>query len=327
MPDGFTIGPLKIYFYGIIVMFGVLAAVWVAIKEAERRGLDSEYIWDMVPWLLIFGIVGARLWHVLTPSQSMGVGPQYYFTHPLEILNTRNGGLGIPGAIIAGLLTLLVYTKRKGLNFFTWADIIIPGVALAQAIGRWGNFFNQELYGPPTNLPWGITIDLAHRLRGYESFTKFHPLFLYESIWNIFNFFLLMAIGRAKEDKLVPGDLLYIYMIVYPVGRFGLEFLRLDASYVGSVNINQIVMACVAVFGTWMLIYNHLRARKMASAEGPVEAEPSDEEKIEPPSAQYIISEIESLPENSWERFFLITNTVRDYQPFRYSAHSELLDR
>lgn len=279
MPDGFTIGPLKIYFYGIIIMVGVLVAVWIAVVEAKRRELDSEIVWDMVPWLLILGIVGARLWHVFTPSQSMGVGPEYYFSHPLEILNTRNGGLGIPGAIIGGIAALFIYTKRKGLKFLTWADIIIPGVALAQAIGRWGNFFNQELYGPPTNLPWGITIDLAHRLPGYESFSTFHPMFLYESIWNLFNFFLLLTIGRTKEEKLLPGDLLYIYMIVYAIGRFGLEFLRLDASYVGSININQMVMAGVAVLGAALLVFNHLRAKRAAAA--PVES--SEEEKTELP--------------------------------------------
>jgi phosphatidylglycerol:prolipoprotein diacylglycerol transferase len=277
MPDGFTIGPLKIYFYGIIIMVGVLVAVWIAVVEAKRRELDSEIVWDMVPWLLILGIVGARLWHVFTPSQSMGVGPEYYFSHPLEILNTRNGGLGIPGAIIGGIVALFIYTKRKGLKFLTWADIIIPGVALAQAIGRWGNFFNQELYGPPTNLPWGITIDLAHRLPGYESFSTFHPMFLYESIWNLFNFFLLLTIGRTKEEKLLPGDLLFIYMIVYAIGRFGLEFLRLDASFVGSININQMVMAVVAVLGAALLVFNHLRAKRAAA--DPVES--SEEEKTE----------------------------------------------
>ncbi|NPV40898.1 MAG: prolipoprotein diacylglyceryl transferase [Anaerolineae bacterium] len=279
MPDGFTIGPLKIYFYGIIIMVGVLVAVWIAVVEAKRRELDSEIVWDMVPWLLILGIVGARLWHVFTPSQSMRVGPEYYFSHPLEILNTRNGGLGIPGAIIGGIVALFIYTKRKGLKFLTWADIIIPGVALAQAIGRWGNFFNQELYGPPTNLPWGITIDLAHRLPGYESFSTFHPMFLYESIWNLFNFFLLLTIGRTKEEKLLPGDLLYIYMIVYAIGRFGLEFLRLDASFVGSININQMVMAVVAVLGAALLVFNHLRAKRAAA--DPVES--SEEEKTELP--------------------------------------------
>ncbi len=262
MIDGITIGPIKIYFYGIIVMLGVLAAVWNSIKESERRGLDSEYVWDMVPWLLILGIVGARLWHVFTPSQSMGVGPEYYFSNPLQILNTRRGGMGIPGGVIGGLIGLLIYCRRKELNILTWADIIVPGLALAQAIGRWGNFFNQELYGPPTNLPWGITIDEAHRLPGYEEFSTFHPMFLYESIWNLFNFFLLMVIGRKFEDKLVPGDLLYIYLIVYPVGRALLEFIRLDASLVGSININQIIMAGVAVFAAGMLIFNHRRKKK-----------------------------------------------------------------
>ena len=267
MPDGITIGPLKIYFYGIIIMLGVLSAVWIAIKESERRNLDSEYVWDMVPWLLILGIVGARLWHVFTPSQSMGVGPEYYFSNPIEILNTRKGGLGIPGAVIGGLLALWLYTKRKGLKMATWADIIVPGLALAQAIGRWGNFFNQELYGPPTNLPWGIFIDESHRLAGYAEYSNYHPMFLYESLWNLFNFFLLLLIGRKYEEKLVPGDLLYIYLIVYPIGRFLLEFIRLDASYVGSININQIIMACVAVFGTWMLIYNHIRKEKVDGGE------------------------------------------------------------
>lgn len=277
MPDGFTIGPLKIYFYGIIIMLGVLAAVWVAVKESNRRGLNSEYIWDMVPWLLILGIVGARLWHVFTPSESMGVGPEYYFSHPLEILNTRNGGLGIPGAVIGGIIALLIYCKRKKLSFLTWADIIVPGLALAQSVGRWGNFFNQELYGPPTNLPWAIPIDLAHRLEGYEQYTHFHPMFLYESIWSLFNFFLLMFLGQRMEKKLLPGDLLYIYLIVYPLGRFLLEYIRLDASYVNGVNINQVSMAAVIVFAIWMLVFNRLRKRKEDAVDEVVEAEENSE--------------------------------------------------
>ena len=196
MIDGITIGPIKIYFYGIIVMLGVLAAVWISIKESERRGLDSEYVWDMVPWLLILGIVGARLWHVFTPSQSMGVGPEYYFSHPLQILNTRRGGMGIPGAVIGGLLGLLIYSKKKGLNVLTWADIIVPGLALAQAIGRWGNFFNQELYGRPTSLPWGILID------SQPPETRFHPAFLYESLWSLLAFGVLLTLFRRHARKL-----------------------------------------------------------------------------------------------------------------------------
>lgn len=261
MPDGFYIGPLKIYFYGIIIMIGVLAAVWISSKEAQRRGLDSEIVWDMVPWLLILGIVGARLWHVLTPSQSMGVGVEYYLSHPLQILNTRQGGLGIPGAVIGGLIALVIYTKKKKLDFLTWTDIVAPGLALAQAIGRWGNFFNQELYGPPTNLPWAVFIDEAHRLPGYEEFSSFHPMFLYESLWNLFNFFLLLSIGRKYKDKLLAGDLFLIYLVIYPLGRSLLEFIRIDPSLIGGVNANQVVMAAVAVFALATLFLRHRRQK------------------------------------------------------------------
>ncbi len=242
-------------------MFGVLAAVWVSIKETERRGFDSEYIWDMVPWLLVSGIIGARLWHVLTPSQSMGVGANYYFSHPIEIFNIRQGGLGIPGAVIGGFIALLIYSKKKGLDFLTWTDIIAPGLALAQAIGRWGNFVNQELYGPPSNLPWAIFIDLAHRLPGYEEFSHFHPMFLYESLWNICNFFLLIVVSRKLKSKLLPGDIFGIYLIVYPIGRFLLEFIRLDTSYVGSVNANQMTMAVVAVVSVSIMVFRHVKGK------------------------------------------------------------------
>ena len=272
MPDGFYIGPLKIYFYGIIIMLGVLAAVGIAVREAKRRGLDSEIVWDMIPWLLMMGIIGARLWHVFTPSRSMGVGPEYYFSHPLEILNTRQGGLGISGAVIGGVIALIIYTKRKKLSFLTWADISAPGLALAQAIGRWGNFVNQELYGPPSTLPWAIFIDKAHRLPGYEEFSTFHPMFLYESLWSIFNLFLLLFLGRTYQTKLKPGDLFWVYLIIYPVGRFLLEYIRLDPSLIGGVIANQITMAVVAVFGALMLVFNRVRKNQPAD----------DDEKIIP---------------------------------------------
>ena len=257
MTDGFYVGPLKIYYYGIIIMCGVLLAIWISIKETERRKLDSEYVWDMVPWLLFSGIVGARLWHVLTPSKSMGVGADYYFNHPIEIFNIRQGGLGIPGAVIGGFIALFVYSKKKKLDFLTWTDIIAPGLALAQAIGRWGNFINQELYGPPSNLPWAIFIDPAHRLPGYEEFTHYHPMFLYESLWNLLNFFLLMILSRKLKNKLLPGDIFNIYLIIYPVGRFLLEFIRLDTSYIGGVNANQATMFIVAVISSIIIIFRH----------------------------------------------------------------------
>jgi phosphatidylglycerol:prolipoprotein diacylglycerol transferase len=280
MSDGFYVGPVYIYYYGVIIMIGALAALWLAIKEAKHRGLDSEVVWDIVPWLLIAGIIGARLWHVFTPSKSMGVGMEYYFSNPIEILKIRKGGLGIPGAILGGVVALIFYCRKKKLNFFTWADVIMPGLALAQAIGRWGNFINQELYGSPTDLPWAIQIDEANRLPEYAQYVTYHPLFLYESLWNLMNMYLLLVLERQYKEKLIPGDLLLTYLIVYPLGRFLLEFLRLDISTVGGININQITMLVVMVFAILMLIIRH-RKYKIAAEQPVVEKQIENEEKKE----------------------------------------------
>jgi len=257
LPDGFYIGSFKIYFYSLMIVIGVLLAVWLSIREAKRRKLDSELIWDMVPWLLIFGIVGARLWHVFTPSTSMGVTASYYFQHPLEILAIRKGGLGIPGAVLGGSVGLIIYCRLKKQSFFTWADVIAPGLALAQAIGRWGNFFNQELYGGPTDLPWALFIDQAHRLPEYAQIAYYHPMFLYESLWNLFNMFLLLYLGHKFGKKLFSGDLFFIYIFVYALGRFILEFMRLDASFIGGVNANQVSMVVVGIGSLLALIVRH----------------------------------------------------------------------
>lgn len=254
MIDGFFIGTFKVYFYGIIIMLGVLVAVFISARRASTYGQERELIWDMLPWLLIAGIIGARIWHVLTPSKSLGVDASYYFNHPIEIFNIRNGGLGIPGAVIGGAFGLWIYSKKKKFDFFVWADIIAPGLAIAQAIGRWGNFVNQELYGPPTDLPWGIFIEPSHRLQGYESFTHFHPMFLYESIWNLLNFFILATLSKNENQRELKGELFLIYLIIYAVGRFLLEFIRLDASFISNFNANQITMAFVAIVSFVLVI-------------------------------------------------------------------------
>ena len=267
MPDGFYIGPLKIYFYGIIIMLGVLAAVQVAVKEAKRRELDSEIVWDMIPWLLILGIIGARLWHVFTPSKSMGVGPEYYFTHPIEILNTRQGGLGIPGGVIGGVIALIIYTRKKKLSFLTWADIIAPGLALAQAIGRWGNFLTRNYM---VRLQRSHGRSLSTRLTACpvtRNSKPFIPCSCMNPCGVFLISFLLLFLGRTFEQKLKPGDIFWVYLIVYPVGRFLLEFIRLDPSFIGGINANQITMAVVAVFGALMLILNHVRKEKPAEDE------------------------------------------------------------
>ncbi len=261
MPQGFQVGPFFIHFYGILIMLGALAAAWLATVEARRRGIDPDYVWDMLSWLLIGGIIGARLWHIFTPPPSMvaqGLTTGWYLTHPLDAIAIWKGGLGIPGAVIGGAIVLFFYVRRHKMSFATWVDIIAPGLALAQAIGRWGNFFNQELYGAPTNLPWAIYIDPQHRLPEFQNQAYYHPTFLYESLWNLANMGFLLWLGRSKyASKLKQGDIFLIYLIVYPIGRFLLEFLRLDSSRLAGINANQTLMAIVCVCSIIALLIRH----------------------------------------------------------------------
>ena len=176
MIDGFYIGTFFVRFYGIILMLGALTGGLLAQGEAKRRGHAPEILWDLMLWLLIAGIAGARLWHVFTPSPSTiagGFTTEYYLTHPLDLINIRNGGLGIPGAVIGGLIALYFFTRKRKLSFLEWADIAAPALALGQAIGRWGNYVNQELYGAPTSLPWKIFIDSQHRLSGFKEYAYY----------------------------------------------------------------------------------------------------------------------------------------------------------
>jgi len=249
---GFHIGQIIITYYGLILMLGAVAGTALATYEAKRRGKDPELVWDALIWVLIAGVLGARLWHILTPPPSMvalGITTGYYLSHPLEALAIWRGGLGIPGAVLAGILALYLFCRRHQLQFALWVDIAAPALALGQAIGRWGNFVNQELYGAATDLPWAIYIE--HE-RGY-----FHPLFLYESLWNLLNMFFLLWASRKFPDWLRKGDIFLLYLIVYPVGRFFLDFIRVDASEIAGVNANQTLMAVVALFAVAGLVLRH----------------------------------------------------------------------
>jgi phosphatidylglycerol---prolipoprotein diacylglyceryl transferase len=260
MPEGFRIGPLTIHFYGIIIMLGALAAVYMAARQAKRDGRNPDLLWDAFPWVLVAGVIGARLWHVFTPSASqieMGLTPQYYLTNPLHLIDITRGGLGIPGAVIGGALGLLIFTRRKSEPFLRWADYVAPGLALAQGIGRWGNFVNQELYGAPTNLPWAIFINPANRLPGFENIAYYHPLFFYEFLWNIGNMVVLLLISNRLRHRLKMGDVFLTYLVIYPLGRFLLEFLRLDPSPLAGININQTIMLVIMVIAGTLLIIRH----------------------------------------------------------------------
>ena len=265
-------GDRVLHYYGIAIVTGAILGAWLAGREAARRGHNPEVVWDLLIYLMIGGIVGARIWHIFTPTANILVRDPAtaqmvnpYFAggtvHILDMLAIWNGGLGIPGAVIGGGIVLYFYTRANQLNFAEWADIAAPGLALGQAIGRWGNYFNQELYGAPTNLPWKIFIDPAHRLAGYLNVEYYHPLFLYESLWNLFNMGLLIWISRRYADRLQSGDIFLCYLVVYPLGRFLLDFLRLDFASVNGLNINQTVMLVVTLISAGVLFYRHRKSK------------------------------------------------------------------
>jgi phosphatidylglycerol:prolipoprotein diacylglycerol transferase len=250
----------EIFYYGLILMSGVLAGILLAGREAKRKQLNLDFLYDSIPWILFGGIVGARLWHIFTPPPSMvaqGITTKFYLTHPLDAINIRAGGLGIPGAVLGGLLAFFWFSKRKQKNFAKWIDIFTPAIPLGQAIGRWGNFINQEVYGAPTTLPWAIYISPENRLAEFSHVEYYHPIFLYESLWNLGSVFLLLWISRKYKDKMLDGDLFLIYLVTYPTIRILLDFLRLDASKVGGVNANQTFMIGIVVFSVFALIWRH----------------------------------------------------------------------
>ncbi|MBI4771917.1 MAG: prolipoprotein diacylglyceryl transferase [Chloroflexi bacterium] len=266
---GIHLGPVfYLRFYGLILVSGAFLGGYLASVEAQRRGQNPDYVWDGIIWALIGGIVGARLWHIFTPPPSMvaqGFTTQFYLTHPLDAIAVWNGGLGIPGAVGGGLLGLYLYTRHMKLNFARWADIAAPALALGQAVGRWGNYVNQELYGAPTTLPWAISIDAAHRVPGFaDPSLKFHPLFLYESLGNLLVCLALLYLARRYAGRLKAGDLFLIYLILYPILRFGLEFIRLDSSMLFGLNANQALMLVLIVVAGGALSYRQRKMRRYA---------------------------------------------------------------
>ena len=252
---GFTID-IPVYWYGIMIMLGVVVASFVSYREARRRGEDPEHVWQMFPWVLIAGIVGARLGFIL-----VNLGNPVYSQNLGNVLAIWTGGLSIQGAVIGGAVAVIVYCHRNHLSSFKWGDIIAPGLALAQAIGRWGNYFNQEAFGTPTTLPWGIPISTQRQQevagQVYGANVRFHPTFAYEMIWDLLNFGLLMWLGRQKRIRLREGDVFWIYMVVYSIGRFAIESIRVDSARVQGFAVPQLVAILTIILGWGLFLYNH----------------------------------------------------------------------
>ncbi len=283
MAEGFQVGPFTIRYYALIMLGGIIAAAILSYFQAKRQGKNPDVILDSLTWIVLGGVIGARIWHILTPTASnveQGITTMYYLTHPLDAIAIWKGGLGIPGAIAGGALAFYIYARRRKLHFGEWADVFAPGLALGQAIGRWGNFINQEVYGSPSTLPWAITIDPAYRLPEFKDIATYHPLFLYESIFNLLNMGFLLWLSRKYADRLKGGDVFLTYLISYPVFRFFMEYLRLDSSMVGGINANQTLMMVIAVASAGYLIWRH-RETLFKKTQQAAEEQTTDDSKNE----------------------------------------------
>ena len=243
--NSIEIGPVELRAYGLMIALGVIAAVWMSQHRWAARGGDPEQINRIALWAVPAGLVGARLYHVITDWK------RFEADGWLEALAIWKGGLGIPGGMAAGILTGLWMMRRRRMNRGEALAAMVPALPLAQAIGRLGNWFNQELYGSPTDLPWGLEIDRAHRPDQYIDVETFHPTFLYEGLWNLALCVLLLALDRrrlaASASILVsdprrarrPGSILAVYILGYGLGRLWIEAVRIDsASLVWGVRVN-----------------------------------------------------------------------------------------
>ncbi len=225
-PVAFSISGFEIRWYGIITALSIIAGFTVAYFLAGYRGEKKDEILNFAPFAVLFSIIGARLLHVL-------VNWSYYAQHPVYVFALRRGGQAIQGAILGGVLTLIVFCRIRKLDFWLWADIGSTGLILGQAIGRWGNFFNQEAFGKPTSLPWAIYIEYANRPNDYLSFEYFHPTFFYESVSNFLLFILLMFMHRyyrKRPGKLPSGLILSMYLGIYSIYRTIIEYYRIDST-------------------------------------------------------------------------------------------------
>ena len=240
-------GPFAVHWYGLLIVTGIIMAAITTAYLAKVNGDDGERVWDMLLVVVIAGVIGARLYHVFSQPAGGLRGWSYYKQNPVEILFIWEGGLGIYGAVLGGAIGLYLYCRHEGLSPLRWMDYAVPGVALGQAIGRWGNYMNRELYGPPTTLPWGLNIPAPYRIAPYNDMTRyppevrFHPTFLYESLGALVLFFILFTLGAKHYERLKEGDLVLGYLLGYAVIRFFTEMLRPDAWRMGALATAQVI--------------------------------------------------------------------------------------
>lgn len=240
-PVAFSIFGIDVMWYGILISTGVLIGIIIALMECRRIGFKEDNLLDFLLYAIPAAIVGARTYYVIFSWD-------YYSQNLNQIINIRNGGLAIHGALIAGVIVSIIFCKVRKINPWQILDIVIPSVALGQAIGRWGNFINQEAYGGPTNLPWGILVDGV----------KVHPTFLYESIIDLLVFIFLMWFRKNKRKN--EGETFSLYLILYSIGRFFVEGLRTDSLMFYNIRVAQLISVGLALIGVILFVF--LRKRQ-----------------------------------------------------------------
>ncbi len=270
------LGPVPLRAYAFCIILGIVVAVWLTDRRWQARGGSAGAVGDVAIWAVPFGIVGGRIYHVLS-------SPQAYFGeggHPVDALKIWNGGLGIWGAVTLGALGAWIGCRRRGIPLPPFGDALAPGLALAQAIGRWGNWFNQELFGRPTDLPWGLEIDPEHRPPGYADFATFHPTFLYESLWLIL--VAGLVVWADRRFRMGHGRAFALYVMLYTVGRGVIETVRIDeANTLGGVRIN-VWVSLLVFLGALAYFVVSLRLRPGREA---AEDLLNDSEDAQPPNA------------------------------------------
>jgi prolipoprotein diacylglyceryl transferase len=269
-----NLGPLPLRAYALLIVAGIILAVWLGNRRYVARGGSPTTVTDIAIWAVPFGIVGGRLYHVISDHQ-LYFGPTG--AGWMAALRIWDGGLGIWGAVAFGALGAWIGARRAGVLLPPIADAIAPGIALAQALGRFGNWFNQELFGAPTDLPWGLEIDVAHRPAGYEQYATFHPTFLYEALWMIGVALVLIWLDRRYQ--LGHGRVFALYVMLYCSGRIWIEALRIDtANHVLGLRLNVWTALLVGIGAfAYLVISSRMRpGRETVLTRGPAAEEPAE---------------------------------------------------
>ncbi|MHC5861283.1 prolipoprotein diacylglyceryl transferase [Nostoc sp.] len=258
-PILFQLGPFSIRWYGALIACAVIIGLGLSQYLAKRRCINPEFLSELMIWLVIAAIPCARIYYVIFQWSD-------YSQHPERILAVWRGGLAIHGAILGGIVASLLFARLKQIAFWQLADLVAPSLILGQAIGRWGNFFNSEAFGRPTNLPWKLFIPLDHRPVGYEKYSYFHPTFLYESLWDVIVFGLLMTLffhDFKARSHLKLGTIFLLNLISYSLGRFWIEGLRTDSLMLGSLRIAQFMSLIVILLGLVGLSWLYILSRSL----------------------------------------------------------------